>query len=294
MPEKHRLRSYPINLQALPQATTSRILIIDSGVGGLSVFQHICRKIGNCELFYCADNAGFPYGTKRESALNLHLEKLVAKLASKTEPDIVVIACNTASTTALEIIRQTLHKPVIGVVPAIKPAAEMTSGTIGILATSVTIASAYTDNLIKEWASHCEVKKIACDALVQIAEKKIANREIDHDNLKRALDAALGIAGAIDNAGRTTAIDTMVLACTHFPIVQTELESCMPFVKHWVDSGEAIARRVSSVLESNHLPFDTSKDNRCEFIYTRQTGYYEKISDSLKNFGFSKFSFIEP
>lgn len=270
----------------------NRILIIDSGVGGLSVFEHIWKMTNACEFIYCADNACFPYGTKPEPALNDRLETLVGSLVSRHKPDIIVIACNTASTTALETIRRKTHIPVVGVVPAIKPAAQITkSGYIALLATSTTLNSHYTDCLIRDWASEHQVVKLACDALVQIAEDKLAGIPVEPVLLNEVIEKAFRKYQQTSTAEQIFSlqkIDTAVLACTHFPLLTPELASALPFVSQWVDSGDAIGRRVCSLLQKT----DTHSGNAVEmntatFLYTKKNADLHKLDSALSKMGFS-------
>src|SRR5215469_4602531 len=145
------------------QTISPHALVFDSGVGGLSVMGEVAALLPQIRLTYAADNAAFPYGTKTEGAL-----------VERTGPDIVVIACNTASTTALAAVRQFLTVPVVGVVPAIKPAAASSeSRVIGLLGTRATVATPYTAALIKQFADGCKVLTHGSPELVEAAERKL-------------------------------------------------------------------------------------------------------------------------
>ncbi len=217
-------------------------LIFDSGVGGLSVVAEIRKRLPDLQLSYVADDMFRPYGEKTEAQLKARLPALLWELSETLCPDIVVMACNTASTTALADIRAVMDIPVIGVVPAIKPAAMMSrTKTIAVLGTPGTVKRRYVDQLINDFASDCHVVLRGSVNLVDIAEKKLSGQPVDHDWIKIELAPMF--------EGRQGAdIDAVVLACTHFPLLRDELKACMTQSVHWIDSGEAIAKRVESVL----------------------------------------------
>lgn len=217
-------------------------LIFDSGVGGLSVVAEIRKLVPKLQLTYVADDAFRPYGEKTERQLRDRLSSLLPVLHDTIQPDLIVIACNTASTTALEHIRTAVPCPVVGVVPAIKPAAENSrTRTIGVLGTPGTVQRKYVDGLIQTFASDCHVVLQGSVNLVDIAERKLAGQVIDLHDVK------LELAPMFD--GQVGAdLDTIVLACTHFPLLKEELKAATSQSVTWVDSGEAIARRVETVL----------------------------------------------
>jgi glutamate racemase len=129
-------------------------IVFDSGVGGLSVFDCIAASLPGLGLLYVADNAYFPYGTKEESALVTRVRDLLVRLAARHRPDLIVIACNTASTVALPAVRNALSLPIVGTVPAIKPAAQISvARVIGLLGTPGTVRRQYTQALIEEFAA---------------------------------------------------------------------------------------------------------------------------------------------
>lgn len=220
-------------------------LIFDSGVGGLSVAAEIRKRLPALQMSYAADDIFRPYGEKSEVQLKTRLPQLLWELTETVNPDIVVIACNTASTTALNEIRAALNVPVIGVVPAIKPAAAMSrTKTIAVLGTPGTVKRRYVDELIDTFASDCRVLLQGSVNLVDIAERKLAGEPVDLDWIKTELAPMF--------SGRHGAdIDAVVLACTHFPLLRDELKASVTQSVQWIDSGDAIARRVEDVL--SHL-----------------------------------------
>lgn len=217
-------------------------LIFDSGVGGLSVAAEIRRALPDLRMTYVADDEFRPYGEKPEAALRARLPKLLSELCLMLDPDIIVIACNTASTTALPEIRAALTVPVIGVVPAIKPAAKLSrTKTIAVLGTPGTVRREYVDNLIDEFASDCHVILQGSVNLVDQAEQKLAGVAV-------SLNAIKGEIAPIFSGRVGMDVDAVVLACTHFPLLKQELKSCVTQTVFWIDSGEAIAKRVKTVL----------------------------------------------
>lgn len=258
--------------------TSPSFLVFDSGIGGLSIAREIRARIPASRLFYVADNAIFPYGNQEESVLVQRLLDLLPGLERYARPDIIVIACNTASTVVLEPLRQQTRTPVIGVVPAIKPAAQQSRRQhIGLLATPGTVKRRYVQNLIDSFASQCEVTKVGSAELVQEAENKLRGLPVDHSVVARVL--------APFNPPHPTP-DIIVLGCTHFPLLREELARHLLPGTHLIDSGDAIARRAESLLQTlpatapaNRLPSD-------EFLFTADTPAARKMAESLHLHGF--------
>jgi len=225
-----------------------KVLVFDSGMGGLTVAREIQALAPTLAVDYAADSGFFPYGDKSDEALRARLPVVAKALCQVARPDVFVIACNTASTLALEEVRAALDIPVIGTVPAIKPAAQLTrTGTIGLLATPGTVRRAYTAQLIKDFASDIRVILHGSIALVRMAEQVAAGRPVP-------LEAFRTVQAPLFEQEGGSEIDTLVLACTHFPLVRGELAASVPHAVNMVDSGEAIARqtvRVLSHTESN-------------------------------------------
>lgn len=220
------------------------ILLFDSGVGGLSVAAALRARLPKAALAYVCDNAMLPYGTKPDDWLVTRIADVCCAAVKASGASALVVACNTASTLALRELRERLTIPVIGTVPAIKPAvAASRSGTFGLLATSATVNRPYTDALIREFAANCRVIRVAADGLVAQAERALAGEPLD----LHVLDAELAALWA------EPALDTVVLGCTHFPLLAESLNACAPRPISWIDSGDAIARRVASVVTSPGL-----------------------------------------
>ena len=224
---------------------SGRVLVFDSGMGGLTVAREIAALAPQLDIVYAADSGFFPYGDKSDAALKARVPTVAAKLVEACDPDVFVIACNTASTLALDDVRAVLDIPVVGTVPAIKPAAARSeTGTIGLLATPGTVRRAYTAELIEAFASTLQVLLHGSVELVRLAEEQAAGGAVSLDAF-RAAQAPLFEA----NGGRE--IDTVILACTHFPLIRGELAATVPHPVRFIDSGEAIARQTLRVLPSD-------------------------------------------
>ncbi|WEM44076.1 glutamate racemase [Photobacterium sp. DA100] len=214
-----------------------RVLIFDSGVGGLSVYQEIYAQLPNVHYIYAFDDAAFPYGELLEEELIERTRHLVSLLVERHNVDLVVVACNTASTVVLPTLRECLAIPVVGVVPAIKPAATLSKRkVIGLLATPATVQREYTDLLISQFASHCEVLRIGSTRLVEIAEQKLRGQAVSISELKVIL------------APWHDKVDCIVLGCTHFPLIKEEISQALDGGVIIIDSGRAIANRVKDLL----------------------------------------------
>lgn len=225
------------------------LLFFDSGVGGLSVLGPTRERLPTAPIVYAADSAGFPYGTKSEAQIASRVPALLGRLVERFSPRLVVIACNTACTIALDHVRAALDVPVVGTVPAIKPAAEMTkSGVIGVLGTEATIRQPYVDDLAERFAGHCRVVRYGSAELVDIAEAKLAGEPVSIDDVRRAALPLFGQEGA-------RGMDTVVLACTHFPLLRDELAAAFPGL-NWVDGGPGIARRIEHLTKDQPWPAD--------------------------------------
>ena len=220
-----------------------RVLLFDSGMGGLTVARSVRHELPFAHLVYSADNAAFPYGVWEEQALVERILFVLGKLIARVEPDIVVIACNTASTIALGALRERYHVPFVGTVPAIKPAAQQSkSHIIGVLATPGTVRREYTHTLIHDFASHCEVYLHGAPKLAEMAERKLKGVPVDLEELR----AEIAPVFAESQCRRT---DVVVLGCTHYPLLADELAKVEPWVVRYIDPAPAIARRVADVLK---------------------------------------------
>jgi glutamate racemase len=227
--------------------TVPRILLFDSGMGGLTVARAVAAQLPSAQLIYSADNAAFPYGAWKEDALTQRIVEVVGKLIARTDPHVVVVACNTASTIALAALREAYRVPFVGTVPAIKPAAAQTrSGIIGVLATPGTVSREYTHALIHTYAYHCKVFLHGARRMAEIAEQKLKGHPVDLDELRQEIEPVFR-----KRDGKCT--DVVVLGCTHYPLLLDELHKIQPWPVAYIDPAPAIARRAADVLDETPL-----------------------------------------
>lgn len=223
------------------------ILFFDSGVGGLSVLGPTRELLPTAPIVYAADNAGFPYGKRSETEIASRIPALLGRLVERFHPRLAVIACNTASTIALEHVRTALDLPVVGTVPAIKPAAETSkSRVIGVLGTEATVRQPYVDDLAARFAADCTIIRHGSPELVELAEAKLTGDQISLTAVRAATEPMF----AATNGER---IDTVVLACTHFPLLVDELRQAFPDVTY-VHGGPGIARRIAHLTREQLWP----------------------------------------
>lgn len=240
------------------RAMKGPVLIFDSGVGGLSVAQSLRQHYPDAAMCYACDNAWLPYGLRDDAVLAERIVAVCQAAVRACQPSVLVVACNTASTLALENLRELLEIPVVGTVPAIKPAAAISQTRhIGLLATKATVGRPYTQRLIDNFASDCMITRVAADALVIEAEAYLAGIPPNIDRMQAALAP---LWQAASSSAANPALDTVVLGCTHFPLLKPWLEQLAPEPLQWIDSGDAIARRVAHVVDE--LTSD-QQDGRC-------------------------------
>lgn len=225
-----------------PAARGPVVMMFDSGIGGLGVLAATRVRLSAAEFVYVADDAGFPYGAWEEAPLVVRIVSLICELVDTFRPDVVVIACNTASTLVLPALRAALKVPVVGTVPAIKPAAEHTrSGYVSVLATPGTVKRDYTRALIEKFAAHVWVRLVGSDRLAEMAEAYVRGGEVDEKAVAEEIRPAF-----LEHNGKRT--DVVVLACTHYPFLMPVFDRVVPWPVEFVDPAEAIARRVEQVL----------------------------------------------
>jgi glutamate racemase len=218
-----------------------RLLVFDSGIGGLSVVREIRAVMPAAEIVYVADDAAFPYGDWEDEALSDHVVELIARLIEQFAPVSVVVACNTASTLVLPPLRARFKLPFVGTVPAIKPAAEHTrSGLISVLATYGTMRRDYTRGLIDSFAKDCHVRLVGSANLAPLAEAHMRGEAIADEAIRAEIAPAF-----VEIEGRRT--DAIVLACTHYPFLLAQFQRLAPWPVEWIDPAAAIARRVAAV-----------------------------------------------
>jgi glutamate racemase len=250
---------------------TPKILIFDSGVGGLSVFREIKALLPDLDYTYLFDNEAYPYGELPQAILLQRVEQLILNMVKSKNIDLVVIACNTASTIVLPRLRQRLSIPVVGVVPAIKPASLMANKAVGLIATPATVKREYTHKLIHNFSPDKPVELLGSTRLVDMAEDKLCGRPVDITELKQIL---LPLTGKVDVA---------VLGCTHFPLIKKEIAEALDNKVMLIDSGEAIARRVKSLLPK--VKSSTASQNYAIYC-SAALGSKAALNQYIEGFGF--------
>ncbi|MDK4723588.1 MULTISPECIES: glutamate racemase [Rhizobium] len=219
------------------------VLVFDSGIGGLTVLREARVLMPERGFIYIADDAAFPYGSWEEAALKERIVGLFAKLLAQYDPEVCIIACNTAFTLAGAALRAAFPQMTfVGTVPAIKPAAERTrSGLVSVLATPGTVKRAYTRDLIQSFATQCHVRLVGSENLARLAESYIRGDAITDEAVMTEIDQCF-----VEMDGRKT--DIVVLACTHYPFMANIFRRLAPWPVDWLDPAEAIARRARSLV----------------------------------------------
>jgi glutamate racemase len=249
------------------------ILVFDSGLGGNTVLREIVKLRPNAHYIYVADDAYFPYGQHTEAEIVARVVPLIGQVIAAHSPDIVVIACNTASTLVMDHLRKTYDVPFVGTVPAIKPAcASSKTKRVSVLGTRGTVQREYTKKLIADFAQGCDVTLIGAENLAALAEAALKGEVIG--------DAAIAAEIAPCFVDGVTRTDTVVLACTHYPLLMERLIALAPWPVEWIDPAPAIARRVSDLLGG---PI-TTKPPPAQFIFTSGQNPSPVLMKALKPF----------
>jgi glutamate racemase len=250
--------------------------VFDSGLGGLTVLREIVAARPDAHYVYVADDAFFPYGHHGEDQIIARVVPLVGELIATHAPDLVVIACNTASTLVMSHLRGRYQVPFVGTVPAIKPAcAQSKTKRVSVLGTRGTVKREYTKALIRDFAQGCEVTLVGSGELASLAEAALSGNEVSDREIAAEL-APCFIGADEDDRGRT---DTVVLACTHYPLLMDRLVALAPWPVEWIDPAPAIARRVKDLLRPPGREFDSAG---AEMIFT--SGRPHTLSRALMPF----------
>jgi glutamate racemase len=221
------------------------ILVFDSGLGGLTVLREVVRARTDARYVYVADDAFFPYGHHSEDQIIARVVPLIGELIAAHAPDLVVIACNTASTLVMSHLRERYSVPFVGTVPAIKPAcAQSRTKRVSVLGTKGTVKREYTKALIRDFAQGCDVTLVGSGELASLAEAALSCMEVGDAAIAAEL-APCFVGDREDPLART---DTVVLACTHYPLLMERLVALAPWPVDWIDPAPAIARRVLDLL----------------------------------------------
>ena len=240
------------------------------------------KVLPDAPVIYAADNGGLPYGPKTEAEVAARVCGLLGRMSERYRPRLICIACNTASTIALGMVRDVLAVPIVGTVPAIKPAAEHTrSGTIGLLGTAATIRQPYVDRLAAEFATDKRLLRHAAPELVTAAEAMLRGEAIDPAVIAQA------VAGLRDQPGGGE-IDTVVLACTHFPLLREELAAGFGGGVAFVDGAAGIARRIAHLTSGQ--PFTRSRPDFA--LFTRRDPDFARLDPALASYGLTQIEVL--
>lgn len=255
-----------------------KIALLDSGSGGLAILKELRTKLPQADYDYLCDNSFFPFGEQKSEFILTRFVNLALTFYEREKPDLMVIACNTASTIILEDLRKQINIPIVGVVPAVKTASELSkSQKIGILATKRTIESDYLEQLIQDFASSCQVVKKASPELVNLSEKKINGENTNLQLIQKEIQIFLD----------EKDLDTVVLGCTHFSQIIPELQAASTGNSiAWIDSTEAIVKRVLSLLSAKITPKESSQ-GRLRIFHTGKNlnkKAWEKHISSIHSF----------
>ena len=262
----------------MPDLQPPTILIFDSGLGGLTVFREVKATRPDACYVYVADDAGFPYGGIPEDALITRVVHVIGKAIADHAPDLVVIACNTASTLTLKELRARYKVPFVGTVPAIKPAcAQSRSKRVSVLGTRATVSREYTRALIQEFAQGCEVALIGSPRLAAFAEAELAGSPAADADIAAEIAPCF-----VDKDGART--DTVVLACTHYPLLLGRFGALAPWPVDWLDPAPAIARRVADLMRARPQASQPASSPR--IVFTSGRAPSPALAAALKSFGF--------
>jgi glutamate racemase len=252
------------------------ILVFDSGLGGLTVFREVAAARPDARFIYAADDAYFPYGDHGEPELIARVLDVVGELVEGAQPDLVVIACNTASTLVLPQLRERFAIPFVGTVPAIKPAcASSQSKLVSVLGTEATVSREYTHTLIREFAQGCAVTLVGSRRLAVIAEASLNGENTADADIAAEIKPCFVTAGG----ART---DTVVLACTHYPLLLDRLKNLAPWPVNFIDPAPAIARRVVELLGP---PASAERASGARFLLTSHRAPTASLAAALIKFG---------
>jgi len=249
---------------------TEPIGVFDSGVGGLSVLMEIKKILPAENIIYYADSAYCPYGLRSTGEIIDRCVKICDFLIARGSK-LLVVACNSASIAGLEIYREKYSVPIVGMEPAIKPATAATrNGKVGVLATAVTISGNRFSTLLEKYNNGAQVFSQPCPGLVEQVEKGLADCPDTRALLVNYLTPLMD-----------QGVDTIVLGCTHYPLVKKQIQAIAGPGIAVIDSGEAVARQVKKVLLANNLQ-NSSADGGCEIFYTSgSAGQVERIVNKL-------------
>ena len=262
-------------------AASPTILVFDSGLGGLTVHREIAKLRPDARFVYAADDEAFPYGRLSEAELSKRVVAVMAALIETHHPDLIVIACNTASTLVLAELRTRFSVPFVGTVPAIKPAcAASQTRLVSVLGTEATVAREYTKTLIRDFGQGCDVTLVGSKRLAVLAEALLNGEDIDDEDILEEIMPCF-----LEKDGART--DTIVEACTHYPLLIERFTRLAPWPVTWLDPAPAIAKRVVALIGA---PVDGARDGTAVFVMTSGGKPGDDLAAGLRPFGFRDMS----
>lgn len=266
-------------MSAQSAGSAPTILVFDSGLGGLTVYREIVKLRPDARFVYVADDEAFPYGRLSEPELSTRVVAVMAALIDTHKPDLIVIACNTASTLVLEELRQRFSVPFVGTVPAIKPAcAASQTRLVSVLGTEATVAREYTKALIRDFGQGCDVTLVGSRRLAILAEAELHGEPIDDDDIVEEIMPCF-----LQKDSKRT--DTIVLACTHYPLLLAHFKRLAPWPVTWLDPAPAIAKRVVALV--GDMPANAPKGLPAQFLLTSKRSPAPGLQTALRPFGFA-------
>ncbi|WP_100613353.1 glutamate racemase [Confluentibacter citreus] len=243
--------------------------IFDSGVGGTSIWKEIHKLLPNENTIYLADSANAPYGLKGKETITALSIKNTEYLIDKG-CKLIVVACNTATTNAISVLRETYNIPFIGIEPAIKPAALNTqTKAIGILATKGTLSSELFHKTTNLFANNIKVIERIGEGIVELIE----SGKLDSEEMKGLLKVYL-------KPMIEANIDYLVLGCTHYPYLIPMLVDLLPNHVKIIDSGEAVARQTKAILEQHNLLNTKKTKSKIQFFTNANPEVMQSLLDS--------------
>lgn len=253
------------------------MLIIDSGIGGLSILNNIKKNFPNINYIYMLDNEAFPYGEKKEKFIVERSIKIINTIKKIYPIKKVIIACNTASTISLPILRKNFNIPIIGVLPILKPAIEIKKNKIvGLIATQATVNSSYIKKIIYKYSLKNTIKIIATNELAIIAEKKVRKLSVSNTKLKKIFQSWIAL---------SIQPDTIILGCTHFSFLKQEIQEMFYKPINFIDSGDAIIKGIKKYFYQENIKKNV-------FLCSKYNKKIKQLLFFLKKYKFKKIQEI--
>ncbi|UMM63305.1 glutamate racemase [Aristophania vespae] len=266
-----------------PPRVSPRILVFDSGIGGMGAVQALRHLAPILRIDYLADTALFPYGEQEDEFLTKRIVSLLSSAEKELKPDLLIVACNTASTLALTPLRQTLNLPIVGCVPPIRWAGRVSvSRTIGLLATSATIRRPYISQLWHDYADDCQLLVHGARNLADLAEQAFRGETPDSALVKHELDQLFNQKGG-------EKIDTIGLGCTHYSFLLPSFQRVAPAHIAWLDPAPAVAQQALRRLKENwSFPLYANKEATApRFFMTSLPADKDRLTEQVRWLGYN-------